>query len=67
MPKCFFFCFSFCCFCFNRLQYQTLRDAGKNVDNIPLVDVRDIMTYMPQLLYMVQNQEQPTSKRARIS
>lgn len=50
-----------------RQQYQTLKEAGKNVDNMPLVQVRDVIQYMPQLTYMVQHQEQPSTKRARIS
>lgn len=36
-------------------------------ENIPLVQVRDVMKYMKQLLFMTRNQEQPPSKRTRIS
>lgn len=48
-------------------QCQALKDVGKNGDNMPMVKVRDVIEYMPQLMYMVQAQEQPASKRARIS
>ncbi|XP_035792431.1 uncharacterized transmembrane protein DDB_G0289901-like [Anopheles albimanus] len=54
----------------NSLQYQALLEAGRtNVDKMPMVQVTDVMTYMPQLQYMVRSQIQdtPTSKRARIS
>lgn len=52
---------------FDRQQYQAFKDAGRNVDNMPLVQVQDVMKYMPQLTYMVQNQEQTPAKRSRIS
>ncbi|XP_050091233.1 protein lingerer [Anopheles aquasalis] len=54
----------------NSLQYQALLEAGRtNVDKMPMVQVTDVMTYMPQLQYMVRSQIQdtPASKRARIS
>lgn len=36
---------------------------------MPLVQVRDVMQYMPQLRYMVraQHQDQPSTKRQRLS
>lgn len=49
---------------------MTLLEAGKtNVDTMPLVQIRDVQQFMPQLTYMVraQHQDQPNSKRARIS
>lgn len=55
----------------NSLQYQALLEAGRaNVDKMPLVQVVDVMQYMPQLQYMVRGQigqETPANKRARIS
>lgn len=42
-------------------------------DHVPLVQVRDILKFMPQLRFMIQNnmneqqQQQPLQKRARIS
>lgn len=53
-----------------RQQIQTLRESGNNNgENMPLVQVRDLITFMPQLKYMVraQHQEQPANKRQRIS
>lgn len=56
---------------FFRQQIQTLRENNINInyDNMPLVQVRDVMQYMPQLTYMVraQQQDQPTNKRQRMS
>lgn len=55
---------------FFSLQYQALLEAGRtNVDKMPMVLVTDVMTYMPQLQYMVRSQIQDTSgsKRPRIS
>ncbi|XP_058458564.1 uncharacterized protein LOC131435077 [Malaya genurostris] len=55
----------------NSLQYQALMEAGRsNVDKMPLVQVVDVMQFMPQLQYMVRGQigqEAPANKRARIS
>ncbi|XP_055592174.1 uncharacterized protein LOC129743949 [Uranotaenia lowii] len=55
----------------NSLQYQALMEAGRsNVDKMPLVQVVDVMQFMPQLQYMVRGQigqETPANKRARIS
>lgn len=55
----------------NSLQYQALLEAGRaNVDKMPLVQVVDVMQFMPQLQYMVRGQigqETPANKRARIS
>lgn len=52
----------------NRRQLQVLleNDRSHN-ENIPLVQVRDVMKYMKQLLFMTRNQDQPHSKRTRIS
>lgn len=53
-----------------RLQIRTLRESGNaNAENMPLVQVRDIIQYMPQLSYMVraQHQTEPSNKRPRIS
>lgn len=53
-----------------RQQIQTLRENNNNnFDNMPLVQARDVMQYMPQLAYMVraQQQDQPTNKRQRMS
>ena len=54
---------------------EILRGEGKcnQFDPVPLVLVKDIMNYMPQMKYMFNNiaatsgTEQPTSKRARVS
>uniref|UniRef100_A0A182QKS0 Uncharacterized protein n=1 Tax=Anopheles farauti TaxID=69004 RepID=A0A182QKS0_9DIPT len=56
----------------NSLQYQALLEAGRtNVDKMPMIEVTDVMTYMPQLQYMIRssnlNQETQANKRARIS
>ncbi|XP_035901276.1 uncharacterized protein LOC118507224 isoform X5 [Anopheles stephensi] len=56
----------------NSLQYQVLQEAGRtNVDKMPMIQVTDVMTYMPQLQYMIRssnlNQETQANKRARIS
>ncbi|EAA05496.2 AGAP010889-PA [Anopheles gambiae str. PEST] len=56
----------------NSLQYQALQEAGRtNVDKMPMIQVTDVMTYMPQLQYMIRssnlNQESQANKRARIS
>ncbi|XP_053685310.1 uncharacterized protein LOC128734927 isoform X3 [Sabethes cyaneus] len=55
----------------NSLQYQALLEAGRsNVDKMALVQVVDVMQFMPQLQYMVRGQigqETPANKRARIS
>lgn len=52
---------------FRRQQYQAFKESGRNVDGIPLVLVQEVMKYMPQLTYMMQNQEQAPAKRSRIS
>lgn len=54
------------------MQYQALQEAGRtNVDKMPMIQVTDVMTYMPQLQYMIRssnlNQESQANKRARIS
>lgn len=51
---------------------EILRSEGKCqvYDPVPLVLVKDIMTYMPQMKYMFSNMmaaEQPAAKRARVS
>ncbi|XP_058119233.1 uncharacterized protein LOC131289770 isoform X1 [Anopheles ziemanni] len=55
----------------NSLQIQALQEAGRtNIDQkMPLVHLTDVMTFMPQLQYMVRSQIQdtPANKRARIS
>uniref|UniRef100_A0A182KCG2 Uncharacterized protein n=1 Tax=Anopheles christyi TaxID=43041 RepID=A0A182KCG2_9DIPT len=56
----------------NSLQYQALQEAGRtNVDKMPMIQVTDVMTFMPQLQYMIRssnlNQESQANKRARIS
>ncbi|XP_053680327.1 uncharacterized protein LOC128731245 [Anopheles nili] len=56
----------------NSLQYQVLMEAGRtNVDKMPMVQVSDVVTFMPQLQYMIRssnlNQETQANKRARIS
>ncbi|XP_017461970.1 PREDICTED: serine-rich adhesin for platelets [Rhagoletis zephyria] len=52
----------------NRRQLQVLMENDRSHnENIPLVQVRDVMKYMKQLLFMTRNQEQPPSKRTRIS
>uniref|UniRef100_A0A182NC74 Uncharacterized protein n=1 Tax=Anopheles dirus TaxID=7168 RepID=A0A182NC74_9DIPT len=56
----------------NSLQYQALLEAGRtNVDKMPMIQVTDVMTFMPQLQYMIRSsnltQETPANKRARIS
>ncbi|KAL5278500.1 hypothetical protein ACFFRR_003245 [Megaselia abdita] len=59
----------------NRKQVQILMENNRiSNDNIPLVQVRDILKFMPQLRFMIQNnmvdaqhQQQPLQKRARIS
>lgn len=50
------------------MQYQALHENGVNgVDGVPLVLVRDIIAHMPQLNYMVRNQDLHNNKRARTS
>lgn len=52
------------------MQCQTLRENGNHHldSNVPLVQVRDVMQYMPQLSYMVRaHSDQPSAKRPRIS
>ncbi|XP_055856248.1 uncharacterized protein LOC129919406 isoform X1 [Episyrphus balteatus] len=52
----------------NRRQIQVLLESGRSQsENIPLVKVRDVKKYMPQLTFMIRNQEQPHSKRPRVS
>lgn len=47
---------------------QVLLDYDRSHnENIPLVQVRDVIKYMTQLTFMIRNQEQPPSKRSRIS
>ena len=52
---------------------EILRGEGKcnQFDPVPLVLVKDIMNYMPQMKYMFNNiaagTEQPSSKRTRVS
>ena len=62
-------------FYFYRGHQEILRGEGKcnQFDPVPLVLVKDIMNYMPQMKYMFNNiaatsgTEQPSSKRARVS
>ena len=64
-----------CYFYFCRGHQEILRGEGKcnQFDPVPLVLVKDIMNYMPQMKYMFNNiaattgTEQPSSKRARVS
>ncbi|KAK6643979.1 hypothetical protein RUM43_000244 [Polyplax serrata] len=55
----------------NRAQMETLRLAGKCVtegDNLPLIQVRDVMQYMPQMKYVLEhNKNDPLAKRQRTS
>lgn len=56
----------------NRQQMQILRESGKcndSNDNLPLVQVHDVIKFMPQMKYMLGNlpNEQPLSKRQRTS
>uniref|UniRef100_A0A1I8PRA9 Uncharacterized protein n=2 Tax=Stomoxys calcitrans TaxID=35570 RepID=A0A1I8PRA9_STOCA len=52
----------------NRHQLKVLmQHDGQHNENIPLVQVRDILKYMTQLTFMIRNQEQPPNKRSRIS
>ncbi|KAG8224110.1 hypothetical protein J437_LFUL001804 [Ladona fulva] len=56
----------------NRLQMQVLRSSGKcrsTNEILPLVQVRDVMQYMPQLKYMLGrgNPDESLSKRQRTS
>ncbi|XP_046400075.1 uncharacterized protein LOC124166557 isoform X2 [Ischnura elegans] len=56
----------------NRLHMQVLRSSGKcqsSSDIVPLVQVRDVMQYMPQLRYMFGriNNDESLSKRQRTS
>ena len=50
---------------------EVLRAEGKCgvYDPVPLVLVKDIMTYMPQMKYMFTNMmsSEPTSKRQRVA
>ncbi|KAL9880215.1 LOW QUALITY PROTEIN: uncharacterized protein ACN2A1_011796 [Glossina fuscipes fuscipes] len=52
----------------NRRQVQVLmeHDRSQN-ENIPLVQVRDVIKYMTQLTFMIRNNTQPPNKRSRIS
>ncbi|EEB16002.1 conserved hypothetical protein [Pediculus humanus corporis] len=55
----------------NRSQMETLRLAGKCVsetENLPLIQVRDVMKYMPQMKYVLEhNKNDPVAKRQRTS
>lgn len=57
----------------SRLQMQMLQESGKCMstsDILPLVQVRDIMQYMPQMTYMfnrIGNNNEPANKRQRTS
>merc|ERR1712113_511654 len=55
----------------NRGHQEVLRAEGKCgvYDPVPLVLVKDIMTYMPQMKYMFTNMmsSEPTSKRQRVA
>ncbi|XP_037816631.1 serine-rich adhesin for platelets isoform X1 [Lucilia sericata] len=52
----------------NRHQLKVLMEHDpQHNENIPLVQVRDILKYMTQLTFMIRNQEQPPNKRSRIS
>ncbi len=53
---------------------EVLRNEGKcsQFDPVPLVLVKDIMNYMPQMKYMINNMaatatDQPASKRLKVS
>lgn len=53
------------------MQYKAYLEVGKQIaENVPLVQVRDIIQHIPQLNYMVRGHIQEAStatKRARIS
>ncbi|KAL7744455.1 hypothetical protein ACLKA6_001834 [Drosophila palustris] len=52
----------------NRRQVQILMEYDRSYnENMPLVQVRDIIKYMTQLTFMTRQSEQPPSKRTRTS
>ncbi|XP_030244537.1 homeobox protein 5 isoform X6 [Drosophila navojoa] len=52
----------------NRRQVQILMEHDRSYnENMPLVQVRDIIKYMTQLTFMTRQSEQPPSKRTRTS
>ncbi|XP_043657721.1 uncharacterized protein LOC122622959 isoform X2 [Drosophila teissieri] len=52
----------------NRRQVQILMEYDRNYnENMPLVQVRDIIKYMTQLTFMTRQSEQPPAKRTRTS
>ncbi|XP_011293574.1 polyglutamine-repeat protein pqn-41 [Musca domestica] len=52
----------------NRHQVKVLMEHDRTYnENIPLVQVRDILKYMTQIMFMIRNQDKPPNKRARIS
>ncbi|KQS30510.1 uncharacterized protein Dere_GG19619, isoform D [Drosophila erecta] len=52
----------------NRRQVQILMEYDRNYnENMPLVQVRDIIKYMTQLTFMTRQTEQPPAKRTRTS
>ncbi|XP_020803745.1 uncharacterized protein LOC110180420 isoform X3 [Drosophila serrata] len=52
----------------NRRQVQILMEFDRNYnENMPLVQVRDIIKYMTQLTFMTRQSEQPPAKRTRTS
>ncbi|XP_068160007.1 uncharacterized protein [Drosophila tropicalis] len=52
----------------NRRQVQILMDYDRSYnENMPLVQVRDIIKYMTQLTFMTRHPEQPPAKRTRTS
>uniref|UniRef100_A0A1A9WT00 Uncharacterized protein n=1 Tax=Glossina brevipalpis TaxID=37001 RepID=A0A1A9WT00_9MUSC len=52
----------------NRRQIQVLMEHDRSHnENIPLVQVRDVIKYMTQLTFMIRNNTQPPNKRSRIS
>jgi len=51
-----------------RRQVQILMEYDRNYnENMPLVQVRDIIKYMTQLTFMTRQPEQPPAKRTRTS
>jgi len=53
---------------FYRRQVQILMEYDRNYnENMPLVQVRDIIKYMTQLTFMTRQSEQPPAKRTRTS
>ena len=61
-----------CFFCSGH--QEVLRNEGKcsQFDPVPLVLVKDIMNYMPQMKYMINNMaatatDQPAAKRLKVS